>query len=254
MTPLIIRPSQRPPEERLPQAHGISVTKRLLDILLAGFGLLVTLPLWALIALAIKLDSPGPVFYRQERVGQDRRRRDRRRERGGAPAPRRAEGAETGPERRRNDRRLEPGAGQLFHIVKFRSMRTDAEAAGPVWASRNDPRITRMGGFLRKSRLDELPQLWNILVGEMSLVGPRPERPYFVKRLMDRFPGYKGRLQVPPGLTGLAQIERAYDEDEDDVRRKLAYDLFYIDHRHILVDLKILVRTVGVVLGRKGAR
>ena len=243
MTSRIIHPTQRPPEETLPATFGIGTGKRLLDIVLAGGALLALAPVLALVALAIKLDSPGPVLYRQERVGVDRRRTQRRRS---APA--------AGRERRSSDRREQESPGRLFHMVKFRSMRTDAEAAGPVWATKNDPRVTRVGRFLRRSRLDEIPQLWNILKGEMSLVGPRPERPYFVKRLMERFPGYRGRLQVPPGLTGLAQIERAYDEDEDDVRRKLAYDLFYIQHSHFLVDLKILVRTLGVVLARKGSR
>src|SRR5438874_11720853 len=118
------------------------------------------------------------------------------------------------------------------------TMRINGES-DTQWSPEGDERVTRICSFLRRTSLDELPQLWNILCGEMSLVGPRPERPYFVKRLMERFPGYRGRLQVPPGLTGLAQIERAYDENADDVRRKLAYDLFYIDHRHFLVDLKI---------------
>jgi len=238
---------QRPPEEMLPVQRGISRTKRLMDILLSFSALVVLLPAFAIIGICIKLDTPGPVFYRQDRVGVNRRRGDRRRT-GAAPPP------GTPRDRRRTDRRGDDQAGRVFYIVKFRSMRTDAEKSGPVWAQKNDPRVTRVGAFLRRTRLDELPQLWNILKGEMSLVGPRPERPYFVKRLQERFPGYRGRLQVPPGLTGLAQIERAYDEDVEDVRRKLAYDLFYIEHRHFLVDLKIILRTVGVVLARKGSR
>ena len=245
MKPLIIQSTHRPPEEIRPMHRGIQPTKRVLDIVLSGGALIVLLPFFGLIELAIRLDSPGPVLYQQDRVGMDRRRADRRRR--GAPA---AEAAE----RRGSDRRGEDLAGRVFYIVKFRSMRQDAEKSGtPIWASKNDPRVTRVGAFLRKTRLDELPQLWNILKGEMSLVGPRPERPYFVKRLMEKFPGYRGRLQVPPGLTGLAQIERSYDEDIEEVRRKLAYDLFYIEHRHLLVDLKIIVQTVGVVLRRKGA-
>jgi lipopolysaccharide/colanic/teichoic acid biosynthesis glycosyltransferase len=245
MKPLIIQSTHRPPEEIRPMHRGIQPAKRILDIVLSGGALILLLPFFALIALAIRLDSPGPVLYQQDRVGMDRRRADRRRR--GTP------GADVA-ERRGSDRRGEDLAGRVFYIVKFRSMRQDAEKSGtPIWASRNDPRVTRVGAFLRKTRLDELPQLWNILKGEMSLVGPRPERPYFVKRLMEKFPGYRGRLQVPPGLTGLAQIERSYDEDIEEVRRKLAYDLFYIEHRHLLVDLKIIVQTVGVVLRRKGA-
>ena len=235
---------QRPPEETLPLRRGISRSKRLFDILLSGGALLLLLPVFVVIAIAIRIDSPGAALYRQERVGEDRRRGDRRRSGPGAPRERRT----------RSDRRQDSEAGRLFRMVKFRSMRQDAEAGVPVWAAKSDPRVTRVGRFIRRTRLDELPQLWNILCGEMSLVGPRPERPYFVKRLMERFPGYRGRLQVPPGLTGLAQIERAYDENADDVRRKLAYDLFYIDHRHFLVDLKIIVQTLGVVLARKGSR
>jgi lipopolysaccharide/colanic/teichoic acid biosynthesis glycosyltransferase len=249
MTPLIIRQTPKPPEETLPAFFGISRGKRLVDILVSAAALAVLSPVLLVVAVAIRLDSPGPVLYRQDRVGVNRRRRDRRR----APhVPGPGDGAPR--ERRGDDRRGSDHAGRVFSMVKFRSMRTDAESAGPVWATKDDPRVTRLGRFLRRSRLDEIPQLWNILKGDMSLVGPRPERPYFVKRLMERFPGYRGRLQVPPGLTGLAQIERPYDENEDDVRRKLAYDLFYIQNRHMLVDLKILVRTLGVVLARKGSR
>ena len=247
MASLIIRQTHRPPEEMRPAHRGLSRTKRLMDILISFVALVLLLPVFAVIGIVIKLDSPGPVFYRQDRVGENRRRGDRRRRAaaGGGAAP---------PERRRSDRREDDQSGRIFYIVKFRSMRTDAEKGGPVWAAKNDPRVTRVGALLRRTRLDELPQLWNILKGEMSLVGPRPERPYFVKRLQERFPGYRGRLQVPPGLTGLAQVERAYDEDVEDVRRKLAYDLFYIEHRHFMVDLKIVLKTVGVVLARKGSR
>jgi lipopolysaccharide/colanic/teichoic acid biosynthesis glycosyltransferase len=131
----------------------------------------------------------------------------------------------------------------------------DAEAGtGPVWAAEDDPRITPTGRFLRKTRLDELPQLWNVLRGEMRLVGPRPERPHFVDMLSERVPGYRDRLRVPPGITGLAQVEREYDADVEDVRKKLRYDLYYIENRRPTFDLRILAKTVLVVLGRKGAR
>ncbi|HVP40028.1 MAG TPA: sugar transferase, partial [Candidatus Saccharimonadales bacterium] len=154
MAPLVIRHvhMQRPPEETLPEFHGIGPTKRALDILLAGGALLVTLPLWLLIALAIKLDSRGPVFYRQERVGQNRRRHERRRQRSLPGSERREQAGPAARDRRRTDRRTEPGPGRLFRIVKFRSMRQDAEAAGPVWAVRDDPRVTRVGRLLRRSR------------------------------------------------------------------------------------------------------
>ncbi len=246
MKTLAIRSSSHPPEESTPLGRGIGPVKRVFDVLLSVAALLVLAPLFLVVAIAIRIDSPGPVFYRQDRVGMNRRARSRRLS---------SDAGGEGGNRRRADRRQDDLAGRIFYIWKFRSMRQDAEKSGkPVWASRNDPRVTRVGAFLRKSRLDELPQLWNILKGEMSLVGPRPERPYFVKRLQEKFPGYRSRLNVPPGLTGLAQIERAYDEDEDDVRRKLAYDLFYIEHRHFLVDMKIIAQTIGVVLNRKGAR
>jgi lipopolysaccharide/colanic/teichoic acid biosynthesis glycosyltransferase len=201
----------------------------------AAILLFMVSPILLLVALAIKLESPGgPVFYRQVRVGVDRRR-DRKPHMG-------------------SDRRSETGFGKPFRIWKFRTMIPDAEAAtGPVWALARDPRITRVGQVLRHLRLDELPQLMNVISGEMSLIGPRPERPHFVERLSREMPNYSGRLQVTPGITGLAQVEREYDASVQDVKTKLKYDLFYVEHKSALMDLKILLRTVDVVLRGRGA-
>lgn len=192
---------------------NFEAVKRCGDALAAGFGLLITLPLWPLIALAIRLDSRGPALYRQVRVG---------------------------------------ARGRCFTIYKFRTMRTDAEKDGVRWAAANDGRVTRLGRFLRKSRLDELPQLWNILRGDMSLVGPRPERPEFVHNLEQLLPHYRLRHLVRPGLTGWAQIHYGYGASVADAHRKLCYDLYYLKHRSLELDVAILIRTLGTfVLGAR---
>ena len=188
--------------------------KRGIDIVVSFIILFFGLPLWLLVIVAIKLESKGSVFYIQERVGKDEK---------------------------------------LFHIVKFRSMNVDAESAsGPVWAYKKDPRITRVGRLLRRSRIDEIPQLINVLDGDMSLVGPRPERPFFVEQLSKEIPLYKRRLKVRPGITGWAQVKHKYDENIDDVRKKVQYDLSYIENMSLRMDLKILLSTISVVLLRKG--
>lgn len=171
-----------------------ALCKRAMDMSIAIVGLMMTLPLYPFIAIAIKLDSPGPVFYRQMRIGYQR------------------------------DSYI-----SLFHMIKFRTMRADAEAkSGPVWAQKNDPRITKLGNFLRKTRLDELPQLWNVMFGDMSIVGPRPERPGMCNKLESSIPFYTERTyDVVPGITGLAQVNLGYDETIDDVRNKVAYDHAY---------------------------
>ena len=178
-------------------------------------GLILTLPLLLLVAVLIKFDTPGPVFYRQERVGL---------------------------------------GGRTFVLVKFRSMRVDAEAAGPCWASERDPRVTRLGRLLRLTRIDELPQLLNVLAGSMSLVGPRPERPHFVEQLTQIIPHFTDRIALKPGLTGWAQVNYPYGASVEDARQKLAYDLYYLQHRSLLLDLRILLATVCVVLCGRGAR
>ncbi len=178
--------------------------------------LVFTLPVLLLAALAIKLDSPGPVFYRQERVGR---------------------------------------GGRAFMMVKFRSMAVDAEAGGaPRWASQHDPRVTRVGRFLRLTRIDEVPQVLNVLRGDMALVGPRPERPAFVERLGQVIPHYHDRACVKPGITGWAQVNHPYGASVEDARAKLAYDLHYVQRRGLRLDLRILLATVRVVVFQEGAR
>ncbi|MEN8209536.1 MAG: sugar transferase [Candidatus Fermentibacteria bacterium] len=191
------------------------IVKVFIDYFVSFFVLLLGLPLWILLAVLLKLDSKGPVFYRQERVGK---------------------------------------GGRIFRVFKFRSMVNDAEKrSGPVWAGRNDSRITRIGRFLRKSRLDEIPQLLNVLRGEMSIVGPRPERPVFVEELRKMYPFYQKRLTIKPGLTGWAQVKLEYDTDMESVANKLRYDFFYIENQSIFLDLEILARTLKVVLTGAGA-
>lgn len=188
--------------------------KRLMDISISLLILLITFPITILTSFAIKLESQGPVFYKQKRSGM---------------------------------------GGKEFSMIKFRSMKQDAEKqTGPVWSQKNDPRITRVGRFIRKVRIDEIPQMINILKGEMSLVGPRPERPYFVEKLAQEIPLYKKRLKVRPGVTGWAQVKHKYDENIEDVKTKLRYDLFYIENMSLRMDLKIIFRTVFVVLFGKG--
>lgn len=207
-----------------------------LDRVLSLILLVMLAPVFLIVAIAVKLDCrTAPVFYRQIRVGVNRRT--------------------TGATPVGGERRAVRGSGKPFEIWKFRTMIPDAEAeSGPVWATLADPRITRVGKMLRQTRMDELPQLINVLRGEMRLVGPRPERPQFVESLSAGVPGYEDRLRVPPGITGLAQVERAYDENVEDVRTKLRYDLFYIQNRRPMMDLKILLKTFSVVFGRRGSR
>jgi exopolysaccharide biosynthesis polyprenyl glycosylphosphotransferase len=190
--------------------------RRLLDIACCLLLLLATFPVLILAAIAIRLESAGPVLYRQERVGRD---------------------------------------NKPFMLVKFRSMRQDAEAAGqPVWASKGDPRVTRVGRWLRLTRIDEIPQVINVLRGEMHFVGPRPERPGFVEQLGRQIPHYHDRAAVKPGITGWAQVNYPYGASVEDARMKLAYDLYYVRRRSLFLDLLILVATVRVILFQEGAR
>lgn len=203
---------------------------RFVNLLVAAVALVALLPVFALIALLIKLDSPGPVFYRQLRVGLDRR---------------------GGIDDLQGGRRTGDIGGRPFVIYKFRTMKVDAEdETGPVWSRLDDDRTTRIGRVLRRHRLDELPQLWNVLVGDMSIVGPRPERPGFVRDLRQDLEGYRHRHRVRPGITGLAQVHRDNDQSVDDVRRKLEYDLEYLRRRSLLLDLRIMARTPLVMLRR----
>jgi exopolysaccharide biosynthesis polyprenyl glycosylphosphotransferase len=189
--------------------------KRILDIVFALFLLVCTFPITLVTAIAVKLDSKGPVFYSQERVGL---------------------------------------YGKRFMVHKFRTMFTDAEKNGAQWATKNDPRITRVGHFLRKTRIDELPQLLCVLKGDMSMVGPRPERAVFIEKLREQIPFYIGRLKMKPGLTGWAQVRYHYDTSIEDVQKKLEYDMYYFENMSLLLDLQILLRTVYVVLTGKGAQ
>ena len=217
--------------------------KRTLDIAGAAVGLLLASPLMLLAAIAVKLDSPGPVFYTQLRVGVNRRKANRRYCQKIGVA-----------DQRLRDRRREDYLGRPFEIVKFRTMIQDAEKqTGPVWATRNDARVTRVGRVLRQTRLDEVPQFWSVLKGDMSLVGPRPERPVFVRQLSERVEGYRRRLEVKPGLTGLAQVENGYDLSVTSVHDKVRFDIKYISSWSIWTDMRILLKTVVVVVTGKGA-
>ncbi|HUV30115.1 MAG TPA: sugar transferase [Acidobacteriota bacterium] len=219
------------------------MVKRTVDIVSAVVGLILTLPLWVVLPIIIKLDSRGPVFYVQTRVGVNRRRSQRR-------YHQRAD-ATCG---RVRERRREDYMGKPFKVIKFRTMVRDAEReSGPVWATSKDPRVTRLGTLMRKTRLDEIPQFINILKGDMSLVGPRPERPVFVRDLSSRVKGYSNRLQVKPGLTGLAQVENGYDSSVSSVVRKVRFDLEYIRNWSLVADLRIILKTVVVVVTGRGA-
>lgn len=217
--------------------------KRVIDISGSAIGLLLGLPLFFVVGILIKLDSPGPVFFRQERVGMNRRRRERR-----------TLEIKRNKQERRTDRRKKNLYGETFCLYKFRTMVVDAEkGCGPIWAKSDDPRITNIGKVLRKTRIDELPQLINVLKGEMSLVGPRPERYHFVRDFIYRIDGYPNRLGVRPGITGQAQVENGYDSCVEDVKLKVNHDLNYIQQWSILKDFKILLKTILVVATGKGA-
>jgi len=224
------------------RVHLGTIAKRSIDIAGAIMGIIISLPIWLMIPIAIKLDSRGPIFYRQERVGQNRRRRNRR--------TITLEGAER---RSESERRANDSYGKPFMIIKFRTMRQDAEKlSGPTWASKNDPRVTRLGRLMRATRIDEIPQLFNVLQGEMSLVGPRPERPFFVSKLTQTIDNYSYRFHVKPGITGLAQVEHKYDESIEDVSNKIKYDVKYIRNWSVIQDLRIIMKTVMVVLTARG--
>lgn len=204
----------------------------MLNAAVAALGLALVTPLMLVIAGLIKLTSRGPVFYTQQRVGVDRRNGGRAHE---------------------DWRRRVDYGGRLFRIHKFRTMRVDADGAGQVWATTDDPRITTVGRLLRLYRLDELPQLWNVLKGDMNIVGPRPEQPEIALRLRRQIDGYGHRHRVPPGITGWAQVNQRYDQTIEDVRRKVELDLEYIQRRSTGLDLMIMLRTLPVILLKRGA-
>ena len=210
-----LRPSWLIFSEGFRKSRMLAASKRLLDILMAAIGLVMAAPVMLLVAIAILVTSRGPALYHQRRVGLN---------------------------------------GRIFTVHKFRSMRQDAEAStGPVWASKTgDPRVTPVGRFLRRSRLDELPQLWNVLIGEMSFVGPRPERPEFVEELTAQIPYYGQRHVVRPGLTGWAQVRYSYGASKEDALEKLQYELYYIKNLSLALDLLIIVETIKTVVLRRG--
>ena len=207
-----------PKDAQVPNGQGWArmLVKRTFDIVASASLLMLSLPVMIIAAIAVKLESHGPVIYRQSRVGL-----------GGKP----------------------------FDVLKFRSMRADAERDGtPQWAQRGDSRVTRVGHFMRLTRIDELPQLFSVLAGQMSLVGPRPERPYFVEQIAEKVPFYAARHSVKPGVTGWAQVRHHYGASVEDASDKLEYDLFYIKNFSLLRDLGIMLQTLRVVLWPEGVR
>jgi lipopolysaccharide/colanic/teichoic acid biosynthesis glycosyltransferase len=228
-----VRPADRPASEVteiLPRGRS-EVAARIVNVFIAVLGLVAAAPIMLLVALAVRLTSKGPALYSQVRVGLDRRYRSQR----------------------KHDRRVHDQGGKPFRMYKFRSMVVDSEADGrAVWAKKNDPRTTPIGRVLRKTRLDELPQLYNVLRGDMNIVGPRPERPQIFAELRESIPQYHMRQRVKPGITGWAQVNLAYDSSLDDVRRKVSYDLQYVGRQSMLEDLRIMSMTVPVMLLRRG--
>ena len=217
--------------------------KKLIDVAGAAVGLILALPIFLVVPILIKLTSRGPVFYTQERVGVNRRRKSRR-----------IFKTDINDNNRIRDRRRIDNFGRPFKVLKFRTMVQDAEKkSGPVWATQNDARITPLGRLMRKTRIDEIPQLINVLKGDMSMVGPRPERPVFVRDLIEKVPNYEARLRVKPGVTGLAQVSLGYDSSIESVVDKVKHDIKYIRGWSIFTDLKILAKTVIVVLTGRGA-
>jgi sugar transferase (PEP-CTERM system associated) len=211
----MLRPSWLIFSGRGRQARISGITRNVVHRLVALSGAILSLPIVLVTAILIKLDSKGPVFYRQQRVGKN---------------------------------------GRQFALMKFRSMRVDAEEAGPVWASKDDDRATRLGRIIRKIRVDEIPQFWNILRGEMNFVGPRPERPHFVAQLADEIPYYEQRHLIPPGLTGWAQIKYPYGASIEDARQKLQYDLYYVKNQSLVLDAIVLFETIKIILFGRGAQ
>ena len=210
----MLRPSWLIFSGRGRQARIAGITRSVVHRVVALIGAILSVPIVLVTAILIKLDSHGPILYRQERVGEN---------------------------------------GRLFTLLKFRSMKVDAEEAGPVWASKDDDRVTRIGRIIRKIRVDEIPQFWNILRGEMNFVGPRPERPHFVSQLASEIPYYEQRHLIPPGLTGWAQIKYPYGASIEDARQKLQYDLFYVKNQSLILDAIILFETIKIILFGRGA-
>ena len=238
---------ERPRRDIRCLSFATRLRKRAIDIAIACSILILLGPVLLVVALLVKLTSPGPVIFRQVRVGLNLRTKPKDRRSKSASIP------ESSDRRTSADRRGEQAYGRPFVMYKFRTMRTDAEKNGAQFAVKGDARVTSIGWFLRRTRLDELPQLWNILKGDMSFVGPRPERPEFIESLSNEIPGYLYRLGLKPGLTGLAQVVNGYDNNIESFRRKVAFDLLYLQNCSLLNDLKIILRTASVVITGKGA-
>jgi lipopolysaccharide/colanic/teichoic acid biosynthesis glycosyltransferase len=227
----------------------LGTIKRIFDLSISVLMLLLIFPVMMVFAILVKLDSKGPVFYKQLRVGINNRIRSRR-FRSSRRIARRLQALANESRRQELERRSTNFYGKPFPVLKFRTMVVDSEKDGrPVWCQTDDPRITRLGRFMRKTHMDELPQLINIIRGDMSLVGPRPERPEFVVTLIEQIPEYKNRLALKPGLTGLAQIRHRADLVLDDVKKKIRYDFLYIKKASLSTDLLIILGTVPLVLG-----
>lgn len=229
--------------------RSVRFGKRVVDILGALTLLILTSPIMLVAAILVKLTSPGPVIYSQTRVGLNLRTKKKkdRREEFSLPVD--------AVDRRKpgRDRRELSNFGRPFTIYKFRSMRNDSERNGAQFAQKGDARVTAIGLFMRRTRIDELPQLWNILKGDMSLIGPRPERPEFMQELQKHIPNFIDRLGLKPGLTGIAQVVNGYDNEIEGFRRKVSYDLLYLQNCCLWNDIKILFRTVRVVVTGEGA-
>ena len=210
-----LRPSSFIYSEGFKVKPSQQIARRLVSTLTATTGLLLFLPFFPIVVLLVRLSSPGPIFFRQTRVGL---------------------------------------GGHNFTVYKFRTMRTDAEVSGAKWATKDDPRVTRVGMFMRKTRLDEVPQLWNVLRGDMGFVGPRPERPEFVPWLSEQIPYFDLRHMIRPGLTGWAQVRYGYGATLAESREKLEYDLYYIKHMSLGLDLLIMFETVKTIIRRHGAQ
>ena len=280
-SPVAETPSAPADRTRVSRAQQLLTSERLnraVNFTIALVALVALTPLILLIAIAVKLTSRGPIVYRQTRVGVDRRRSggdrraigERRTPRarlgesrgrvepliGPGAAERRASnprGDRRANGRRGGDRRAVDVGGRAFTMYKFRTMTVNAELEGAVWATKNDARVTPIGGILRGTRLDELPQLFNVLRGDMNIVGPRPERPSIFMQLRKEIDSYHLRQRTKPGITGWAQINQNYDTSIDDVRRKVEYDLAYIERRSVVEDMRIMARTLPVMIFRKGA-
>ena len=218
--------------EVVPRRRSEAVS-RAANFVIAAVAMVLLAPVFLLIALAVKLTSPGPVFYSQVRVGVDRRYL----------------------KKNTYDRRGYDHGGRPFMMFKFRTMQQNAEADGrAVWAAKSDPRVTAIGGLMRRTRLDELPQLFNVLRGDMNIVGPRPERPTIFANMRRKIPEYSMRQRVKPGITGWAQINHAYDASIDDVRQKVQFDIQYMERQSLAHDLRIMTKTLPVMLFRRGSR